>query len=51
MKKLKKMKDETLVQVFSALGLYCGEFLWPTECLNLLFELNNNKKGNYLTFK
>lgn len=44
---LKTMKDETLIQVTSALGVYCGEFVWPTNQLKMLEEINNSPYGFY----
>lgn len=42
------LKDETLVKVFTPMGLYSGSFVWPTRDLSVLKETNNSRKGYHL---
>lgn len=40
-----QQRDEVIVDVYSALGSYCGSFVWPGQCVSMLEELNQYKQG------
>ncbi|MCK9369559.1 hypothetical protein M0R04_06600 [Candidatus Dojkabacteria bacterium] len=49
--RLTPFRDETLITVLSALGINCGEFLWPTKHLHMLTTLNKYSKGYIFQWK
>lgn len=44
-------KDEVTVTVVSALGGYCGSFVWPKKDLEMLKDMNKTKTGFYFVFE